>query len=148
MVKHPSIGPHNPCLATLLSADSWQCIFNVASFAFLVLFNTNKMFFILISVNVALHKKAWRFPDDMPGYEPMLATDGKIDFTLDSGSCTQSSPNTDPWFLVDLEKTHLVTEVKLLNTDANRMLISYSHFCKLIFVNMLINIFGIDPIFF
>ena len=71
-------------------------------------------------MNVALLKKAWRYPDDMPGYEAKFATDGKIDFKLTSMSCTQSSPGANPWFLVDLERIVRITEVKVLNTDTNR----------------------------
>jgi hypothetical protein len=94
---------------------------------------------ILIAVNVALNKKAWRHPDDMPGYEAKLATDGKTAFDMASMSCTQSSAGTDPWFLVDLEKPVHVFQVKVLNTDTNRK-------CKSLFLifqrrkdNLLIN---------
>ena len=74
---------------------------------------------------MALNKKAWRHPDDMSGYEAKLATDGKIDFTLASKSCTQASAGTDPWFLVDLERQVQIFEVKVLNTDTNRKISFY-----------------------
>ena len=79
--------------------------------------------FYFIIVNVALQKKAWRHPDDMVGFEAKLATDGKLDFTLSSMSCTQASAGTDPWFVVDLERKVLIFEVKVLNTDTNRKII-------------------------
>ena len=80
--------------------------------------------YIYIIVNVALHKKAWRHPDDMAGFEAKLATDGKLDFTLSSMSCTQASAGADPWFVVDLERKVLIFEVKVLNTDTQRKIIS------------------------
>ena len=84
-----------------------------------------------IAVNVALKKRAWRYPNDMADYPANLATDGKTDFKITSMSCTQGSPAANPWFLVNLERPVKITVVKILNTDTNRKIFCLNQWLNL-----------------
>ena len=47
-----------------------------------------------------------------------LAVDGST--SADQGVCATTEVETDPWWLIDLDREVLVTSVRLQNTDYNR----------------------------
>ncbi|XP_031571661.1 uncharacterized protein LOC116305828 [Actinia tenebrosa] len=65
-------------------------------------------------VDIALNGIADQSSRDEDGYGPHLAIDGDLSSSLKGGSCILTSNEKDPWWIVDLRKEHLVTDVSIV----------------------------------
>lgn len=46
-----------------------------------------------------------------------LAVNGDMSFTLQEGSCSHTSHSKDPWWKVDLQAEHIITDVSIQTTS-------------------------------
>ena len=67
-------------------------------------------------MNIAIQKTAWYWPDGTNSHAlTERLTDGSVETDSPSTQCAQTDSATDPWILIDLDRTYSVTAVKLLN---------------------------------
>ena len=56
-------------------------------------------------------------PIVIPGVGPELAVDGNMSTIPSMGSCSITALEKDPWWRVDLQKEHIVTDVNVVSSS-------------------------------
>ena len=53
----------------------------------------------------------------IPGVGPELAVDGNMSSVPSAGSCSITALEVDPWWRVDLQREHIVTDVNVVSSS-------------------------------
>ena len=53
----------------------------------------------------------------IPGVGPGLAVDGNMSSIPSMGSCSMTTLEVDPWWRVDLQREHIVTDVNVVSSS-------------------------------
>lgn len=57
---------------------------------------------------------------NIPGVGPELAVDGNMATEPSAGSCSITAIEVDPWWKVDLQSEHIVTDVNVVSSSGRR----------------------------